>query len=1393
MALRKPLLSLLAAVFALAAPASAAAAPPDIEIIGVQSAEPTIVEVIGRLNPSGSETQYRVQYDLASSQWCQSSGATGEPAHQTSAGTLSQTGNAYFVVSVDVEGLTAGTAYCARLSASNADGPDFGSIAHFSAGAPAVQAFSGEPTGSTTGRVRGSVNPVGRPTHYWVRYAPASSEWCQSGGDSGAPLDVTTPKPLAQTTNAAQSVIVDLGGLRPQTEYCAEIVASNDAGTGGSDHVSFTTHVQVCDATWDGGTGGWTDANWTFEAAGGDFNADGYPDPDDNVCIPTGTVTLTGMATISGLRVNGTGQLDVAGSLTVDDAAAPGLNDGTVAVESGAAIQLTSTGATDSSLAGGTLTNGGTIRTLAGGGGTRTITFPAIANGGGATFESNAATAIIALTFTNSGAVVANGGLATGQQLTLWAADHDFHQNAGTIGGSGAFVLENGEYHHNGGDVAESVLIASDEGLDLDGGGSAVVTAAMGTSYLTGDVAHDKTLNVVGGVAGLPATLSLGGEERTNAGTIVLTNAASGDDGYAVLDPGSNALTNSGVLRTRGVGEDAGYRAISDVGALHNTAGGTVDLQRTTEIASPVTNSGTFDVAAGATASLGGADFVQDGGTTTVDGELDLPAGRLDLQGGTLAGGGHVDGALDNSGGTVSPGADAPGELSVSGDYTQGEGGALRVDVDGTAAGSGHDRLAVGGAATLGGTLQVDGASFTPVGDEELTFVTSAGALGGTFATKTGMAVGGSRSLGTTYAAGPPGAAKLFVLVQHPLSVSRGGSGAGTVASSPAGIDCGSDCTRPFDEGSVVTLTATPADGSRVGGWSGAGTEACSGATCEVTVSAARSVTVTFVQQRALALAKDGSGEGAVTSNVAGIDCGADCAEDYDQGTVVTLTAAPAAGSRFGGWSGAGCSGTGTCQVTMSAAREVKATFVRQHGLAVAKAGSGAGGVAGSGIDCGSDCGEIYDEGTEVTLSATPAAGSRFAGWSGEGCSGTGTCQVTMSAARTVTATFTRQHTLTVAASGSGGGTISGAGIACGADCAETYDQDTAVTLTATPSAGSRFAAWSGAGTESCVGTKCKVTMAEARAVTVSFVRQRALSVTRTGVGAGSVSGTGITCGDDCHEILDEGASVTLTATPGAGSRFAGWSGDCSGTGTCQVTMSQARAVTATFAKAEAAPTPTTPTTPDPTPAPPVQPPANPQPPADADGDGVPDATDPDPADPAVPGAFGSTNTNDRLDAAAVGETICGLLGDDSINALGGDDTVFGDLCDVRAKLAAAQAAAGGNDTLSGGTGNDALYGAGGADKLLGDDGNDRLYGGAGNDSLAGGKGKDALDGGAGNDKLAGGADTNTYKGGAGDDAVDARNGKRETVDCGAGRKDSASVDKADRVKGCEKVKRAKR
>ena len=89
------------------------------------------------------------------------------------------------------------------------------------------------------------------------------------------------------------------------------------------------------------------------------------------------------------------------------------------------------------------------------------------------------------------------------------------------------------------------------------------------------------------------------------------------------------------------------------------------------------------------------------------------------------------------------------------------------------------------------------------------------------------------------------------------------------------------------------------------------------------------------------------------------------------------------------------------------------------HTLTVTDAGSGAGTVQSSpaGIEaCSSSCSLAFDDGTAVTLTASPDSYSTFAGWSGGGCSGTGTCQVTIGAETAVTATFN-----TTAAPGNGG------------------------------------------------------------------------------------------------------------------------------------------------------------------------------------------------------------------------------------------------------------------------------------------------------------------------------------------------------------------------------------
>jgi hypothetical protein len=76
-----------------------------------------------------------------------------------------------------------------------------------------------------------------------------------------------------------------------------------------------------------------------------------------------------------------------------------------------------------------------------------------------------------------------------------------------------------------------------------------------------------------------------------------------------------------------------------------------------------------------------------------------------------------------------------------------------------------------------------------------------------------------------------------------------------------------------------------------------------------------------------LTVLMDGTGSGRVTSSPDGISCETDCQEGYDSGTQITLTAAPYSGSIFAGWSGGGCSGTGTCTLTISGDTSVTANF----------------------------------------------------------------------------------------------------------------------------------------------------------------------------------------------------------------------------------------------------------------------------------------------------------------------------------------------------------------------------------------------------------------------------------------------------------------------------------
>ena len=402
------------------------------------------------------------------------------------------------------------------------------------------------------------------------------------------------------------------------------------------------------------------------------------------------------------------------------------------------------------------------------------------------------------------------------------------------------------------------------------------------------------------------------------------------------------------------------------------------------------------------------------------------------------------------------------------------------------------------------------------------------------------------------------------------------------------GITCHGpgSCTEQESTNSTVVLKATPDDGFVFTGWSGT---SCSGTSdeCNLTMDTSRSVTATFAPLPKLTVTVIGSGN--VSGGTGAINCGNGgviCSGTFAQNATVTLIASPATGATFTGWTGA-CGGSGTtCTVLMNQSKSVTATFAGGTaggaGFLLTVSVFGLGTVTGTGINCGNGsttCSTTPAVNATVTLTATPAAGATFSGWGGA-CSGTiPTCTVQMTAARSVTASFTTGGSggtssvpLSVVVTGSG--SVSGGGINCGngaSVCSANLPTNSAVTLTAAPAPGASFAGWTGA----CTGKTptCTVTMNAAKSVNANFTAVPAGTLVITVRGKGTVSapagkciGTGST--KTCIQKYTAGRTVTLTASAAAGNAFAGWGDACAASAkkpTCRLSLSVGRSVSASF------------------------------------------------------------------------------------------------------------------------------------------------------------------------------------------------------------------------------------
>ncbi|MDB5268627.1 MAG: hypothetical protein JWP58_1667 [Hymenobacter sp.] len=488
-------------------------------------------------------------------------------------------------------------------------------------------------------------------------------------------------------------------------------------------------------------------------------------------------------------------------------------------------------------------------------------------------------------------------------------------------------------------------------------------------------------------------------------------------------------------------------------------------------------------------------------------------------------------------------------------------------------------------------------------------------------------------------------------------SLTVAATGSGTVARSP---------DQPsYASGSSVSLTASPAAGFAFSGWSGDATGTTNPLTVTMTANKAITATFTAVAPTTYTLATAITGNGTVTKNP-------DQAT-YASGTSVSLTAAAAAGYQFSGWSGDASGSTNPLTVTMTANKNITATFTAVPPATYTLTTN----TVGTGTVTKSPNQASYSSGSPVSLTATPATGFAFTGWSGDASGTANPLTVTMTADKAITATFTAtgqsvvsyilvnadsntdiqviaagatlnlatlptrnlnirattnpapvgsvvfalrgtqtqnqtetaapyalfgdngagkynswtpavgSYTLTATpyTAGNGNGTAGtplsigfsvsnqaapasyaltanavGSGTVVKNPDQATYASGTNVTLTANPATGFAFTGWSGSATGTTNPLAVAMTANKTITATFTAVAPATYSLTTTTVGTGSVTKSPNTA------TYASGSTVTLSATPGAGFTFTGWSGDATGTtNPLTVTMTANKAITATF------------------------------------------------------------------------------------------------------------------------------------------------------------------------------------------------------------------------------------
>ncbi|MEW6186572.1 MAG: fibronectin type III domain-containing protein [Thermodesulfobacteriota bacterium] len=434
-----------------------------------------------------------------------------------------------------------------------------------------------------------------------------------------------------------------------------------------------------------------------------------------------------------------------------------------------------------------------------------------------------------------------------------------------------------------------------------------------------------------------------------------------------------------------------------------------------------------------------------------------------------------------------------------------------------------------GGTITPSGsvTVQAGGSrsfSIAPASGYTIASVTVNGASQGAISSYTFSNVNANQSISATFSAIP----------NYTLTVSKTGTGSGTVTNSPTGSS--------FAPGTVVTLTAAADSNSVFSGWSGGCTGTAS--TCQVTMSANVSVTASFTLKTYTITATAGSGGTITPSGSVTVQAGGSRSFSISPSSGYSISSVTVNGVSQGAISSYAFS-----NVNANQSISVAFTTIPNYTLSVSKSGTGSGTVTNSPV------GSSFAPGTVVTLSAVADSSSAFSGWSG-GCTGTAsTCQVTMNANVSVSAGFALK-TYTITATAGSGGTITPSGTV-------TVQSGGSRSFSISPSSGYSISSVTVNGVSQGAITSYAFSNVNAnQSISVAFttIPNYTLTLSKSGTGNGTVTNS------PTGSSFAPGTVVTLTAAADSNSVFSGWSGGCTGTAsTCQVTMNANVSVSAGF------------------------------------------------------------------------------------------------------------------------------------------------------------------------------------------------------------------------------------